>query len=144
MSIIFDTKQKLLFKFGNSVCKEERWVHILGQNFSNFLKRLREMLKDDLEIFFYLRFQIYSFIFINLALYSVFAHFCFCKRTCDKKKSRERYYIFCYRIYLQIFDDERIFNDIIIGERDFTPEFNEFFSGMSFFLLIFVTRIHFL
>ena len=72
MSIIFDTKQKLLFKFGNSVWKEERWVHILGQNFSNFLKRLSELLKDDLEIFFYLRFQIYSFIFINLALYSVF------------------------------------------------------------------------
>ena len=68
MSIIFDTKQKLLFKFGNSVCKEERWVHISVQNFSNFLKRLREVLKDDLEIFFYLRFQIHLFLLILLCI----------------------------------------------------------------------------
>ena len=35
------------------VCDEEIWVDILSHNFSDFLNRLREELKDNLEIYFY-------------------------------------------------------------------------------------------
>ena len=80
MAIIF----KLLFKLMGRVCCKKTWVSVLDVNFSNFLNRLREVLKDDLEIFCYLKSRFYSFI-INLSLYSVFAHLCFCKRTCNKK-----------------------------------------------------------
>ena len=101
------------------------------------------MLKDDLELFFYLKSRSYSFIFNNFSLYFVFARLFFCKRTCDKKESKEHYRNFCSRIYPQIFDDEYIFNDIIVDERDFISQFNRFFRGKSLFYLDICTLIYF-
>ena len=98
------------------VCDEEIWVYILSRNFSDFLNRLRDELKDDLEIYFYLSYRFHSFIFNNLSLYSVFVHFTLCKRRCDKKEPYERFCSFCSRITPQIFNQEYNFNDIIIDE----------------------------
>ena len=98
------------------VCDEEIWVDILSRNFSDFLNRLRDELKDDLEIYFYLSYRFHSFIFNNLSLYSVFVHFTLCKRRCDKKEPYERFCSFCSRITPQIFNQEYNFNDIIIDE----------------------------
>ena len=126
------------------VCYEEIWIDILSHNFSDFLNRLRDELKDNLEIYFYLSYRFHSFIFDNLSLYSVFAHFTLCKRRCDKKEPYKRFCNFCSRITPQIFDKEYNFNDIIIDERDFTREFNDFFFFKFYFLLIFVVVIHFL
>ena len=109
------------------VCYEEIWVDILSHNFSDFLNRLRDELKDNLEIYFYLSYRFHSFIFDNLSLYSVFARFTLCKRRCDKKEPYKRFCNFCSRITPQIFDKEYNFNDIIIDERDFTRKFNDFF-----------------
>ena len=117
------------------VCNEEIWVDILSRNFSDFLNRLRDELKDDLEIYFYLSYRFHSFIFDNLSLYSVFAHFTLCKRRCNKKETHKRFCNFCSRITPQIFDKEHNFNDIIINERDFTREFNDFFYKKNLFSL---------
>ena len=104
-------------------------------NFSIFFSKVKRNLEDTLEIFLYLKFRFYSFVFSNLSLYSVFSHFWFCKRTCDQKKSSECYCQFCSRIYLKIFDNEYIFGDIIVDERDFTSQFNELFRRRSLFSL---------
>ena len=142
---IFSTKYSSVFKPLNRVCNEEIWVDILSHNFSGFLNTLRDELKDDLEIYFYLSYRFHSFIFNNLFLYSVFVHFTLCKRRCGKK---ERYELFCNfpsQITSQIFNKEYSFNDIIINERDFSREFNFFFFFLNlYFLLIFVAVMHFL
>ena len=88
-----------------------------------------------MEILLYLKFRFYSFIFLNLPLYTVFSHFCFWKRTCDQKKSSECYCQFCSRIYPINFDNRNTFQDIIVNERDFTREFNNFFQKTSLFSL---------
>ena len=88
-----------------------------------------------MEIFLYLKFRFYSFVFSNLSLYSVFTHFCFCKRTCDQKKSSERYCQFCSQIYPKNFDNHNTFLDIIVDKWDFTHEFNNFFQKTSLFSL---------
>ena len=111
----------------NKVRDEEIWVDILSHNFSDFLNRLRDELKDDLEIYFYLSHRFHSFVFNNFSLYSVLVHFTLRKRRCDKKEPYERFCNFCSRITPQIFDKEYSFNDIISDERDFTREFNDFF-----------------
>ena len=124
------------------VCDEKRWDRVLSFNFSIFLNRIKRNLEDNLEIFLYLKFGFYSFVLSNLSLYSVFSHFCFCKRTCDQKKSNECYYQFCSRMYPQMFDRQvgrqvgnNNFQDIIADERDFTREFNHFFQKTSLFSL---------
>ena len=100
----------------NHVCGQKIWNRVLSFNFTIFLNKVKKKLEDDLEIFLYLNFRFYSFVFSNLSLYLVFSHFCFCKRTCDHKKSRECYCHFCSQIYPQIFDNYTAFQDIIIDE----------------------------
>ena len=107
------------------------WDRVLSFNFSIFLNRVKRNLEDDLEIFLYLKFRFYSFVFSNLSLYSVFSHFCFWKRTCDQKKSTECCCQFCSWIYPQIFDNHNTFQDIVVDEWDFTCELNNFFQKTS-------------
>ena len=99
------------------------------------LNRVIKNLEDDLEILLHLKFRFYSFVFSNLSLYSVFSHFCFCKRVCDQKKFSECYCQICSRIYSQIFDNHNIFQDIVVDEQDFTREFNNFLQKTSLFSL---------
>ena len=134
-SIVFSIKHKLLFDPMDSVCNLKTWNSIIEKNISTFLVNVRDVLKDDFGIFYHLKSRLYSFVFNNLSLYSIFAHFCFCKRTCDNRKRKERYCNFCSRIYAQICNDENVFHDIIIDEEDFISQFNEFFKGMSIFSL---------
>ena len=139
---IFSTKYSSVFKPLNRVCNEEIWVDILSHNFSGFLNTLRDELKDDLEIYFYLSYRFHSFIFNNLFLYSVFVHFTLCKRRCGKK---ERYELFCNfpsQITSQIFNKEYSFNDIIINERDFSREFNFFFFFFKSLFSLDICRSH--
>ena len=98
----------------DSVCNLKAWNSILDKNFSTFVVNVRDVLKDDFGIFYHLKSRLYSFVFNNLSLYSIFAHFCFFKRTCNKRKHKERCCNFCSRIYAQIFDDENVFHDIIV------------------------------
>ena len=119
----------------NHACDEKLWDCVLSFNFSVFSNRVKRNLEDNLEIFLYLKFRFYSFVFSNLSLYSVFSHFCFCKRTCDQKRSSECQCQFCSRIYLQIFDNHNIFQDIVVDEPDFTREFDNFFQKTSLFSL---------
>ena len=70
----------------NNICNDKAWNKILNINFSNYLGKVRKELQDDLETFLYLRYRLSSFILDNrISLHMAFAHFCFCKRTCDKK-----------------------------------------------------------
>ena len=117
----------------NHVCDEKVWDRVLSFNFSFFKKNriIKRNLEDDLEIFLYVKFIFYSFVFSSLSLYSVSSKFCFCRRTCDQKKSSECYCQFCSQIYLQIFGNHNTFQDIIVDDRDFTREFNNFFQKTS-------------
>ena len=74
----------------NHVCDEKVWDRVLSFNFSIFSNRVKRNLEDDLEIFLYLKFRFYSFVFSNLSLYAVLSHFSSCKRT-----SSECYCQFC-------------------------------------------------
>ena len=71
----------------NHVCDEKVWDRVLSFNFSFFKKNriIKRNLEDDLEIFLYVKFIFYSFVFSSLSLYSVSSKFCFCRRTCDQK-----------------------------------------------------------
>ena len=120
-----------MFESMNHVCHEKVWDRVLSFNFSIFLNRIKRNLEDDL----YLKFRFSSFVFSSLSLYSVFSHFCFCKRKCDHKKSTQHYCELCSWIYLQLFDSYVAFQDIIIDEQNFTLEFNELFEKTSLFSL---------
>ena len=118
-----------------NACKEEVWHRILSINFSIFLHELKKNLNNDLVNFFYFRFRIFSSIFHKLPLHSVFAHFCYCKRICDQKKTNEFYCEFCSRVFPQVFDNHIIFEYIIIDECDFSEGLNKLFEKDSPFSL---------
>ena len=101
-------------------------------------------MENDLEIYLYIKFRLYSFVYSNLSLFSVFPHFCCCQRGCDHISSKEFYCEFGSRIYPQIFDRHAFIQDIIIDERDFTLDFNRFLEKLYYFLLIFVMNVQFL
>ena len=88
-----------------------------------------------MEIFLYLNFRFYSFVFSNLSLYSVFSYFSFCKRTCDHKKSRECYCHFCSQIYPQIFDNILLFKRLLLMNEILLLSFIIFFQKTSLFSL---------
>ena len=88
-----------------------------------------------MEIFFYLKFRFYSFVFSNLSLYLVFFTFLILQKNLRPEKSNECYCQFCSRIYPEIFDNHNTFQDIIVDEQDFTCEFNNFFQKTSLFFL---------
>ena len=125
----------------DSVCNLKAWNSILDKNFSTFVVNVRDVLKDDFGIFYHLKSRLYSFVFNNLSLYSIFAHFCFFKRTCHKRKHKERCCNFCSRIYAQIFDDENVFHDIIVIL--FLSLMN-FLRECLFFLLMFDILIYYI
>ena len=56
----------------------------------------------------------------------------YCVRSCDKVKVFCRY---CSAVNLVKPDDVRIFQDIVIDERDFTKGFLRFFARRSVFTL---------
>ena len=70
-----------MFESVNHVCDEKVWNEVLSFNFSIFLNRVKKNLEDDLDIFLYLKFKFYSFVFSKLSLYSFFSHFCFLKEN---------------------------------------------------------------
>ena len=60
---------KQVFESMNHVFDEKVWDRIVSFYFSIFLNRVKINLEDDLEIFLYLKFRFYSFVFSNLSLY---------------------------------------------------------------------------
>ena len=135
---------KRVFESMSHVCDEKLWDRILSFNFSIFLNRVKRNLEDNLEIFLYLKFGFYSFVLSNLSSYSVFSHFCFCKRTCDQKKSNECYCQFCSWIYLQIFDNHNTFQGIIVDNEILLVNLIISSKRLHFFLLTFAKIMHFL
>ena len=53
-------------------------------------------------------------------IFSIFDHMFYCARSCDKVKVFCRY---CSAVIVIKPDEVRIFQDIVIDERDFTKEF---------------------
>ena len=81
--LIFSSNSyKQLFESMNYVCNENLWNRLLSFSFSIFLNKLKKI-KGWFGNFFI--FKVSFICFSNLSLYSVFAHFCFSKRTCEKK-----------------------------------------------------------
>ena len=63
---------KYILESMNHVCDEKIWDHVLNFNFSIFLNILKKNLKDDLEIFLYLKFRFCSLVSSNLSVYRFF------------------------------------------------------------------------
>ena len=127
----------------NHVCDEKVWDRVLSFNFSIFSNRVKRNLEDDLEIFLYLKFRFYSFVFSNLSLYSIFSHFYFCKRTCDQKKSSVIVnsvleFIHKFLIMLMLFKTLLLMNEILL------LSLINFFKNLHYFLSTFTTITHFL
>ena len=78
---------------------------------------------------------IMNFFFLNnFWLFSIFDHFCHCKRSCHYNSDST--YVDepceqCSLIYPQIFEMHYTFQDIIVDERDFTIGFNKLFYKRS-------------
>ena len=64
-----------------------------------------------------------------LSLYSIFLHFCFCKRSCDVKN--KSYCILCSKVPTKSADDKVLFEDILIDWRDFSQKILLFSRGSS-------------
>ena len=65
---------KDVFESMNHICDEQVWDRVLSFSFSNFfLNRVKNNLEDDLEIFLYVKFRFYSFVF-PIFLYIQFFH----------------------------------------------------------------------
>ena len=128
-AFIFNNKRcKSVFGSINNVCGKKCGIFYL-------LNKVKKILENDLEIYLYIKFRLYSFVYSNLSLFSVFSHFCFCERSCDHRVQRSFIVNFGSRIYPQIFDRQVCFQDISIDERDFTLDFNHFFRKTSLFSL---------
>ena len=113
-----------------------------------FLKRNFELLiKEVKNIFIYinparkLHNNYCNYLFFNeqvfsqevqktLSLYSIFLHFCFCKRSCDVN-DKNNYCILCSKVANQSTDDKVLFKDILIDWRDFSERFLVFSRGYS-------------
>ena len=66
----------------------------------------------------------------SLSLYSIFMHFCFCKRRCNIK-GRNNYCTLCSKVITQSCDDKVLFKEILIDFRDFSNSFLAFSRGHS-------------
>ena len=105
------------FYFGNvaNVCSELVWKMLLKRNFEVLVKEIKH-------IFVYVNpatriFMNYcEYLFFNecisstkvqnsLSLYSIFMHFCFCKRRCNIK-GRNNYCTLCSKVITQSCDDK--------------------------------------
>ena len=66
----------------------------------------------------------------SLSLYSIFMHFCFCKRRCNIK-GKKNYCTLCSKVITQSCDDKVLFKEILIDFRDFSNSFLAFSRGHS-------------
>ena len=70
----------------NHICDEQVWDRVLSFSFSNFFfKQSKKQFRGRFGDFFVCKVQILFICFSNLSLYSVFSHFCFCKKLVTKK-----------------------------------------------------------
>ena len=122
------------YDFMSKIYNEEQWENLLKRNFRKFYVKLKEeVFLLDKPVLLYINYKFVSSMIFDLSLFSIFNHFCFCKRSCDYNSDGT--YVdqpceHCSLIYPQGFDMHNIFQDII-DERDFTIDFNKLFYKHS-------------
>ena len=105
---IFNNKKYKCFR-PNELCLRSKNVEFRFRSKFFIIFKVKKILENDLEIYLYMKLRLYLFLYSNLSLFSVFSHFCFCKRSCDHISSKEFYCEFCSRIYLRILDRQVCF-----------------------------------
>ena len=106
------------------------WLKYLKEHSYGLYIKLRR--KFD-ELLLHLRLRAFlPTVLSRVNIFSAFDHMFFCPRSCDKVKVFCRY---CSAINVVKRDDVRIFQDIVIDERDFTEEFIRFVARRLTFTL---------
>ena len=120
----------------NHVCDKKVWDRILIFNFSIFLSRIKK-LEDDLEIFLYLKFRFYSFVFSNLSLYSVFS------KELVTRKNLVSIIVNSVLEFIHKFLTMNIFLEILLLiNKILLLSSTNFLDKVLFFLFMFVILIH--
>ena len=120
----------------NRHCDEKVWDRILIFNFSIFLSRVKKF-EDDLEIFLYIKFRFYSFVFSNLSLYSVFS------KELVTRKNLVSVIVNSVLEFIHKFSTMNIFLAILLLiNKILLLSSTNFLNKILFFLFMFVILIH--
>ena len=110
----------------NDAIDLEFWLRCLRQN-------ARWTFKNSSTMNLYFKIKAgFTILFRQLSIFSVFEHLFYCTRICYKKKDFCR---LCSAVNVINNDESRMFEDIVINERDFTTCFRKFFERTSLFSL---------
>ena len=117
------------------------WVLI----FLFFLNRVKRNLKDDLNIFLYLKFRFYLFVFSNPFLHSVFLHFYFSKKNhkiiWNQQNTTVNFVLGFIRNCLTVM---LLFKILLLMTEILLLGLINFLKKLHFFFLIFALIMHFL
>ena len=124
----------------DKICSDEVWRMFLKRNFELLIKEVKNIfiyinparkLHNNYCDYLFFNEQVFSQeVQKTLSLYSIFLHFCFCKRNCDVN-DKNNYCILCSKVATQSTDDKVLFKDILIDWRDFSERILVFSRGYS-------------
>ena len=121
------------YELFNDVCEENIWKKLLNENICELNERLKSQFKDDFLMYFSIK-NNFCYVVHRLAIFSVFEHLLNCTRVSDTMKN---YCKFCSCVTLTKTDNQRMFEDIVIDEIDFTKSFlNSFKPKLVFYIKI--------
>ena len=106
----------------------QKWKKILFLNIAQLNERFECHFSKEVLAYFQNRFSV---IFRHLSTFSVFEHMLDCRRNYDSLIGCQ---IFSFVEFTET-DNYRLFEDIIVDERDLCKEFLEVFKGKSLFSL---------
>ena len=137
-AFIFNNKRcKSVFGSINNVCGKKCGIFYL-------LNKVKKILENDLEIYLYIKFRLYSFVYSNLSLFSVFSHFCFCERRCDHRVQRSFIVNFVLEFIPKFLIGRFAFKILVLMKGILLLTLIIFLEKRHYFLLIFVMNVQFL
>ena len=128
----------------NHVCDEKVWDRVLSFNVSIFLNRVKRNLEEDLDIFLYLKFRFYLFVFSNPFLHSVFLHFYFSKKIHKIIRNQQNTTVnFVLGFIRNCLTVMLLFKILLLMTEILLLGLINFLKKLHFFLLIFALIMHF-
>ena len=128
--VIDETNFKFYFDNTDNVCSEVVWRMFLKWNFEALITEVKHLfiyvnlarkLHNKYCDYLFFNERLFSEEFQKtLSVYSIFLHFCFCKRSCNVKN--KDYCILCSKVPTQSADNKVFFEDIFIDWHDFSKK----------------------
>ena len=109
--------------------KEKLFLNIVELN-----ERSKCHFSKDVLVYFQNRFSV---IFRQLSIFSIFEHMLDCRRNCSLIGCQ-----ICSFVEFSKSDNHRLFEDIIVDERDLSKEFLEVFKGKPFLFSLTLTKLY--